>query len=133
MLSKLAVHYYRADFTEAQARSQIGDMVQDLIEFPVPEVEMAITIYRQTPPLPGKVKYFPDSSALRAIVLEGRRDRAALDRIAPVSAVSVSRPCMWWTRPKNRWNFDWREADVPDGELIKDITGGPFRRPQGSK
>src|SRR3954466_2645273 len=30
LLSRLAVHFYRPDFTEGQARSMIGDMVGDL-------------------------------------------------------------------------------------------------------
>ena len=126
LLSKLAIHYYRPDFSEGQARQLISDMVQDLIEFPVPEIDMAITLYRRDP----ANKYFPTPAALRAIVLLGRKERAALDRMGQ-KVTPVNRPLMWWHRPKSRWNVGWLEADVPRGELVRDTEDGPLRAARG--
>jgi len=57
LLAKLAVHYYRPDFTEGQAKSLISDMVHDLVEFDVPEVELAIREYQ---PQTASERYAPD-------------------------------------------------------------------------
>ena len=113
MLSKLAVHYYRPDFNEGQARSLIADMVQDLSEFSVGEIEAAIAAYRQAPPPPGKQKYFPDSGALRQLAAAERRHRQEVSERAPLCNFD-SRPCAWWYQPKNRWKPHWREEDIPD-------------------
>lgn len=129
MLSKLAVHYYRPDFTEGQARSLISDMVVDLAEFTVGEVEAAILAYRQQAPSPGKAKYFPDSGALRQLASAERKHRREV-QAAPVRALFPGRPLMWWMRSKNLWHPSWIENDVPEGELVRDERGSPLREPR---
>jgi len=127
-LSKLAVHYYRPDFTEGQAKSLISDMVGDLGEFSVGEIEAAIAAYRQAPPSAGKAKYFPDSGTLRKLASDERAHRRAV-AAAPVQAVWPGRPLMWWMRAKQLWHPSWIENDVPMGEKVRDVIGGPLRDP----
>ena len=129
MLSKLAVHYYRPDFTEGQARSLIADMVVDLSEFTLGEVEAAIVAYRQQAPSPGKAKYFPDSGTLRQLASAERKHRREV-QAAPVRALFPGRPLMWWMRSKRLWHPTWLENDVPEGELIRDELAGPLRAPR---
>lgn len=114
LLSKLAINYYRPDFTEGQAKQLISTMVSDLEEFPVPEVDRAITLYRRQPAAPGKQKYFPDVSVLRNIIIVGQRERAALERDqkGKPKVEQESRPLMWWCHPKERWKPHWREDDI---------------------
>jgi hypothetical protein len=128
LLAALSSHYYRPDFTEAQSRRLIADMVQDLEEFPVAEIEAAIRQYRRDP----KSRFFPTSGALRGLIAQARRERAERDRL-PRKIKPLGRPLMWWTLPRSwwsKWSHDWKESEVPAGELIRDVPGGPFRQPQ---
>ena len=125
LLSKLAIHYYRPDFTEGQARQLIADLTDDLEEFPVSEVETAIRLYRQD----AKNKYFPTSGALRGIILAARRERADMDS-RPKRVVPLCRPSRWHDWPKSRWDASWLETEVPDGELIQDEPGSVYRQPR---
>jgi len=114
LLSKLAVHYYRPDFTEGQARQLIGDMVEDLAEYRVDEIERAITAYRRQPPAPGKAKYFPDSGTLRNFANIERRERIEAEKAKPKRfECGESRPIMWWTLPANLWRSHWQESEIP--------------------
>jgi hypothetical protein len=126
MLAQLAVVFYRPDFSEGQAKQLIGIMVEDLISYPLPEIDQALKIYRRDP----DAKYFPRSGQIIEIILAGRRERAQSDKIGP-RIVPVSRPLMWWHRPKSRWNVGWIEADVPAGELVRDTEGSPLRAARG--
>ena len=103
-------------------------MVEDLEEFPVSEIQAAIRQYRQDP----NSRFFPTSGALRGVIAQARRERAAQDRRAPRIKL-VSRPIGWWNLPRSwwsKWNPDWKESEVPAGELIRDVPGGPFRQPE---
>lgn len=80
LLAKLAVHYYRPDFTEAAAQSLIGDMVEDLHKFPIVDTEQAIKQYRRDP----KNRFFPNSGQLIAILRpEGSEPRRRLPQYDP--------------------------------------------------
>lgn len=116
MLSMLALNYYRPSFTEGQARQLINTMISDLEEFPLPEIDMAIKLYRQQPAAPGKDKFFPDISVLRNIIMVGQRERAALDRDqkGKPKIYQESRPLMWWFHRKRFWKPHWREEDIPE-------------------
>lgn len=102
----------------------------DLKEFTLAEVENAITAYRQMLMPPGKEKYFPGSDKLRGLVFEARKHRAELERLGPPVPTGNRRPHLWFMLPKTLWHQDWRENDVPPGEMIKDATGGPMRLPE---
>jgi hypothetical protein len=102
--------------------------VEDLEEFPVPEIEAAIRQYRQDP----KSRFFPTSGALRGLIAQARRERAAHDRL-PRKIVLPGRPMRWFDLPKSwwhKWNPDWKESEVPEGQLIRDVPGGPWRQPE---
>jgi len=109
LLAKLAVHYYRPDFTEGQAKSLISDMVHDLVEFDVPEVELAIREYRQD----AHNRFFPTSGALRAPILAGRKERAEAEKISRKPLPNDTRPIMWWCLPEVLWKPHWHESDIP--------------------
>jgi hypothetical protein len=68
LLSRLAIHYYRPDFTEGQAKCLIQDMLEDLDTFSVREVELAIKTYRQN----AENRFFPRGADLRKIILDWR-------------------------------------------------------------
>lgn len=124
ILTALSSHYWRPDFSPAQAASMIADYCEDLSACRVDEIEVAVREYR----LDSNNKFFPKSSDLRDIVFANRKHRAELDRIGnPVQV--TSRPLKWWYRPKQRWNSDWLESDVPPGELICDTACGELREP----
>lgn len=115
----MAVHYYRPDFTEGQARSLIGDMVEDLVEFDIVDVETAITDYRRTPPAPGKSKYFPDSGTLRKLAAESREDRKPAfqsgdGKILRPEYADGARPACWWVQAPYLWQPSWSESDIPE-------------------
>lgn len=113
LLSKLAVHYYRPDFTEGQAKSLISDMVEDLAEFAVHEVDVAIKAYRRD----AKNRFFPTSGALRGIILEARKDRHESEKVSAKPLPKDCRPIMWWALPPYLWKAHWRETDIPIDEI----------------
>lgn len=110
MLIQLSSHYYRPDFTKAQAKSLIDDMVQDLACFQMQEVEVAIRRYRQD----AARKFFPRSADLRELVLADQRERragASGKRVQP--QFGESRPLMWWKQERRLWRPQWRENEIP--------------------
>lgn len=126
MLTALASHYWRPDFSPSQAAVMWADFADDLADCTIPEIEVAIREYRRDP----ANKFFPKSADLRAIVWANRKHRADLEKIGKPVSNFDSRPIMWWTQPKALWNPNWRENDVPIGQMIKDTTGGPMRLPE---
>lgn len=87
----------------------VADFVQDLEDFPIPEIDQALQAYRRDP----ASKFFPTPGAIRAIILDGRKERAALERRGPSLGKVESRPLMWWTQSKRFWKPHWREEDIP--------------------
>ena len=75
LLAKLAVHYYRPDFTPAAAQSLIADMVDDLASFGISDVERAIKEYRTNP----ENRFFPNSGQLIAILQPPANPRRRLE------------------------------------------------------
>ena len=99
-------------------------LTDDLEEFPVAEVEVAIRLYRQN----SANRYFPTSGALRDIIHAQRRERSEMSRLKP-KVTPLNRPLMWWHRPKSKWPETWLEWEVPPGQLICDEEGGSHREP----
>lgn len=64
LLGKLALHYWRPDFTPGQARQVYADYVYDLGPFALSDIAAAINEYRQT----GANRFFPSSGALIDII-----------------------------------------------------------------
>lgn len=111
LLSRLAIHYYRPDFTEGQAKLLIQDYVHDLADFAVCDVEAAIRDYRQQP-TKGKAKYFPDSAQLRELATENAKHRSKMS--APErKPYHQSRPNAWYLRPRAQWESHWHEDEIP--------------------
>jgi len=119
----LAVHYYRPDFTEGQAKSLIRDMVEDLSMFTLGEIDASIKAYRRD----GANRFFPTSGQLRTPILQASAERAKDSRISDKALPSETRPIMWWMLPRKCWNADWREQDAPDGALVYDHATGQRR------
>lgn len=114
-LARMAIHFYRPDFTEQHAKLLIQDYVTDLSDLDTCDVETAIRTYRQAPPQPGKPKYFPDSATLRQLAVAAAKDRILMSR--PLKPLTDSRPIMWWLRPQESWKPNWRESDIPQDEM----------------
>jgi hypothetical protein len=115
MLMRLASHYYRPDFTPAQAAARMDDMVRDLEEFYSCDVDAAITNYRRD----AKSKGFPTSGVLRQLARDARFMREQPERAASSGNQRVkfefgdSRPQMWWTQNRILWKPHWREDEIP--------------------
>lgn len=113
MLAALASHFYRPDFTPAQAAQMYRDYAEDLGGCTIAEIEVAIREYRLRPKIPGKMKPFPGSDDLLELVIANRKHRAEVERLG--NAVRVdSRPIYWWGQPRERWKPHWREEDIPE-------------------
>lgn len=117
LLAKLAVHYYRPNFTENQAKSLIGDLVEDICEFSVAQIEVAIRQYRQA----ASSKYFPTSGQLREILFANKKhaDEMATKWVGSegkplVPQFGESRPHFWWMKPRQLWQVHWREDEIPE-------------------
>lgn len=128
-MTALASHFWRPDFKPAQAAQMYKDYAEDLAGCTIAEVEVAIREYRLRPKIPGKMKPFPGSDDLLEIVRANRKHRQELDRIGKPAAVADPRPLKWWFKPKGMWSAHWRESEVPAGELVRDVSGGPLREP----
>lgn len=108
LLTRLAVHYYRPDFTEGQAKSLIRDMVEDLSMFGIGEIEASIKAYRRN----AENRFFPTSGQLREPILAARKDTRDAARISD-RPLSESRPLLWWYLSKRLWKAHWLESDIP--------------------
>ena len=96
ILSKLALHFWRPDFTSAQAGMLIGDYLEDLKWYAPTAVEHACKVYRRKP----DSRFFPTSGQLLGILGEGNdtgEERSRLPTFraprmidAPRSALSVA-------------------------------------------
>lgn len=132
LLSRLAVHHYRPEFTEAMSKSIIQDMVGDLVEFTVPDIEKAIETYRRMAFAPGKFKPFPDSGMLRKLANDERRHREDMAKRPALKAQwNGARPSRWWQQPRQIWQPHWRESEVPADEFVRDPDTGKLRKPEG--
>jgi len=111
LLTQLASHYYRPDFTPAQAQALLTDLADDLAEFTIFDVENAIRDYRRDP----AERFFPTSGKLRALAAQSRRERInSTSKPLPVSR--DLRPLMWWLQPKRFWKSHWSADDIPPNE-----------------
>ena len=64
MLGKLALHYYRPDFTAEQAKMVMGDYLDDLEPYSATDVAYACEQYRKQP----KSDFFPKIGQLIALI-----------------------------------------------------------------
>jgi len=108
LLSRLAVHYYRPDFTQSQSHLLIEDMLEDLQAYPVAEVEVAIRTYR----LDASQKFFPRAASLIAIIDAERRHRAQVNKPRAQAEFGDSRPCDWEYTRKQFWEPHWHADDL---------------------
>lgn len=116
LLAKLAVHYYAPDFTEAQAKSKITDLVNDLIGFGMYEIEQAVNAYRQD----ANERFFPTGSGplikrIREVVKEVAQSKSG-ERWAESVRNFDSRPLSWWLMPRRFWKAHWKVSDIPTAE-----------------
>lgn len=115
MLTALSSHFWRPDFSPAQAAQMFKDYADDLAGCTIAEIEVAIREYRLKPKIPGKMKPFPGSDDLLGLIVANRKHREELTRIGP-KVISGSRPNIWWTQPPYLWKSNWREEDIPKAE-----------------
>lgn len=124
MLTALSSHYWRPDFSPAQAAALIADYCEDLADCRLDELDVAIREYRR-----GDHKFFPKIGQLREIVFENRKHRHELAKLgAPLRHVKT-RPIFWWSQSRKLWNSEWQESEVPAGALVRDAVTGKLREP----
>ena len=63
LLAKLSLHYWRPDFTPAQAKQMYADYVEDLREYALRDIAAAMKKYRQS-----AATFFPTSGQLVQII-----------------------------------------------------------------
>lgn len=85
-LSRLALHYWRPDFTPSQAALLIEDFLDDLKDFSVQQVINACAEYRRD----GSNKFFPTPGALMEAVQPDREPSPW--NIAPYRAPRLESP-----------------------------------------
>lgn len=124
-LIRLGSHFWPKASSPAQARELLRDYLQSLEKYRVAELEHICREWRED----VSRKSFPKVAELMQLLDRRRREitDAAAARERPKT---LSRPLMWWHRPKSRWTFGWLESDVPAGQLIRDEEGGPLREPE---
>lgn len=108
-LTALASHYYRPDFSPAQAQQLIADMVEDLEEFTIAEIEVAVRNYRRNP----ENRFFPRAADLRGLVLGDRKERRiSASKPGIVPEFGDHRPLAWETLPRRYWQPHWKADDL---------------------
>ena len=116
MLSRLAIHYYRNDFSEAQARLLIEDLVNDIVHCTIYDIEKAIQSHRRDP----RARFFPTSGQILGQIEKARKDAVEAQRVRETPKVKPefgdSRPIMWWLQRKRFWKPHWRVEDIPERE-----------------
>ncbi len=109
LLSRLAIHYYRPDFTEDQAKALMADMVDDLSAFGVDEIESAIRDWRRDP----QHRFFPRAAELGQIIRAGRKHERDIEyRKRVVPEFGESRPFYWEYLPQKFWKAHWQVSDL---------------------
>ena len=108
-LSRLAIHYYRPDFTEGQAKALMQDMVEDLSEFRPDQIENAIRDWRRDP----EKRFFPRAAELAQIIRAScKRSSEIGDRARAVVEFGESRPIGWEYLRKQFWKPHWQVSDL---------------------
>jgi hypothetical protein len=120
LIAAMAGHFYKDDVAPEQIAMKTIDFCLDLADYTTTEIQSAFTNYRQD----SKNKTFPRPGQIRDLCGHERADRLAASRPRPVLD---SRPMRWWDRPKDRWEPNWLEGDVPQGERVRDAVGAPWR------
>lgn len=113
MLMALASHFWRPDFSPAQAAQMFKDYAEDLGGCTIAEIEVAIREYRLKPKIPGKMKPFPGSDDLLELICANRKHRAQIERLGDPVKLD-SRPLVWWSKPPEMWKPHWREDEIPE-------------------
>ena len=111
LLGRLALHYYRPDFTEKQAMLLIADMLDDLRDFSIPQIETACRAWRKKP----EATYFPKSGQLIGLMKESLEASIARRRaLAP--AYRADRMIEQQRKPLK----PWRQVLAENGRLPPD-------------
>ena len=83
ILSKLALHYWRPEFSESQAKQLLQDFLQDLERYAVRDIEYACKVYRQNP----ENKFYPTPGQLLGIL--GRYETKETGRLEAYRAPQI--------------------------------------------
>jgi len=130
LLAGLTGHFYRPEMAEGLARQVLLDFVSDLRDFDISDIRAAVETYRRNP----ASKKFPTPGQLRELAAEAqneRRARATASASPPQAMAQPAqgdRPNLWWMKPREHWDRNWSERDVPMGEKVK--HNGKWREPE---
>lgn len=111
-LMNLAVHFYRPDFTEGQARLLIRDMLDDVEGCTPQHLDAAAKQWRRNP----ANKFFPTSGQFRKLAYEAReeerRNTEYEARGGRKFEFGDSRPFGWEYHQKRFWKPHWKVSDL---------------------
>lgn len=126
LLIRLGSHFWPKDYTPAQAKFLLKDYLEDLNKYRVAEVEHFCRDWRTD----VAKKKFPLVAEIISAINQARRDIAEAAQAREHPKI-VSRPVFWWMQSKELWKSDWLESQVPPGQMVRDVVGGPLRWPHG--
>lgn len=104
-----------------------ADYAEDMGHCTIAEIEVAVREYRRS----AENQFFPKVGQLLEIIMSNRKHRAEVGPSGPrlVPEFGKPRPTAWWMQAKQLWQADWKESEVPNGNKIRDVIGGPLRDP----
>lgn len=129
ILLKLGSHYWTPSFSRAQAKELLADYLEDLAKYRTQELDAFAGIWRRDV---SRTK-FPKIGDIVFAVERMRADAADRANASKANPQFGGRPILWWLQAKETWNPAWRLGDVPSGQLIRDVVGGPLRDPRGDR
>ena len=122
-LMQLGSHFWTPDFTPSQAQHLLADYLDDLSGASVMDVETACRDWRRDP----KNTKFPRAANLTEIITKNIADRRENNR---PKAKFQSRPIGWWGQPRKLWKPEWKESEVPNGQMVRDEVTDQLRAPR---
>lgn len=114
LLARLRLHCpFRQQYTEAQAKLVIEDMIRDLLAYGAPTIDAACEAWRK-----GTKPWFPTSGQLIEKAREARENVPSLGpparNFSPRERDVLSRPHLWWLAPFSEWEPHWDLEDIPE-------------------
>lgn len=124
-VARISAHF-RADLRPAQAELLTKDFIEDLGSYRIADIQAGFSRYRRNPenrffPKPGQI-----IAEIEALLKDRRREERDTKRFD--KRLPESRPLMWWMQSRQLWKPGWREADAPEGAMVRDEVSGNWRK-----
>lgn len=122
-LFRLGQHYWPKDFSAGQSKEFLKDYLEDLSGFNAAEVENACRDWRQN----AANKRYPRSAELILAARDIRQRK--VDAMNPVHPFTGTRPTLWHFQPRERWQPNWKENEIPEEYRRNKITSTQGLKP----